>query len=160
VQYTSGTQQVQRPTVEPENIMKTVNFFKTLAIGTAVVAALSATVIAQAGPGYGPGAGMGPMGNQQMVQGQGDVGPDGRPAQAMRGGQMQGQRVGQSLLTPEERSANQARMAAAKTYEECKAVQAEQHAAMVTRATEKGITLPAPQSRSCDMRKARGFFAS
>ncbi|MDD5029104.1 MAG: hypothetical protein PHH58_06335 [Rhodoferax sp.] len=116
--------------------MKTATFIKTLAIGTAVVAALSTAVLVQAAPGYGPGAGMG------------------------QGGQAQGQQVGRSLLTPEERSANQARMAAVKTYEECKAVQAEQHAAMVTRATEKGITLPAPQSRGCDMRKARGFFAS
>lgn len=123
--------------------MKDATFIKTLAIGTAVVAALSATVLVHAAPGYGPGD---------------------RMAQGMRGGpgqaQMQGQRAGWSLLTPEERSANRVRMAAVKTYEECKAVQAEQHAAMVTRAAEKGITLPAPQSRGCDMRKARGFFAS
>lgn len=141
--------------------MKNASFIKTLAIGTAVVAALSAAVLAQAAPGFGPGQGAGPnatapnwtpgAGRQGMAQHRG-AGPMAVNAGA-RG-------AGATLMTPEERSANQAKMAAVKTYEECKAVQAEQHATMVTRATEKGITLPAPQSRGCDMRQARGFFAS
>ncbi|PIQ52026.1 MAG: hypothetical protein COW02_11660 [Comamonadaceae bacterium CG12_big_fil_rev_8_21_14_0_65_59_15] len=130
--------------------MKTTSFIKTLAIGTAVVAALSAAVMAQAAPGFGPGNGQGTGSGNRMAQGMhAGFGP----------GQMQGQQVGRSLLTPEERSANQAKMATVKTYEECKAVQAEQHAAMAARAAEKGMTLPAPQSRGCDMRKARGMFA-
>lgn len=134
--------------------MKNTSFIKTLAIGTAVVAALSAAVLAQAAPGFGPGNGQGAGSGNRMAQGtHAGFGP----------GQMQGraqsQQVGRSLLTPEERSANQAKMATVKTYEECKAVQAEQHTAMSARAAEKGMTLPAPQSRGCDMRKARGMFA-
>jgi len=115
--------------------MTSATFFKSLALGTALTAALSATVLAQAGPGAG-------------------MGPGWRAQQGMQ--RMQG--PGAALMTAEERAANQTRMASVKTYDECKAVQAEQHAAMQVRATEKGITLPAPQSRGCDMRKARGLI--
>lgn len=121
--------------------MTSATFFKSLAIGTALTAALSATVLAQGGPGAGMGAGMG---------------PGWRAQQASAGGNGFG--PGAALMTAEERTANQARMASVKTYDECKAVQAQQHAAMQARATEKGITLPAPQSRGCDMRKARGLI--
>jgi len=119
--------------------MTSATFFKSLALGTALTAALSATVLAQGGPGAG-------------------MGPGWRAQQGMQGMRaMQG--PGAALMTADERAANQARMASVKTYDECKAVQAEQHAAMQMRATEKGITLPAPQSRGCDMRKARGLIS-
>jgi len=134
--------------------MTSATFFKSLAIGTALTAAFSATVLAQGGPG----AGMGPGWRaQQASTGGTGFGPGahaGQGRQGMRG--MQG--PGAALMTAEERAANQARMASVKTYDECKAVQAQQHAAMQARATEKGITLPAPQSRGCDMRKARGLI--
>lgn len=131
--------------------MTSATFFKSLALGTALTAALSATVLAQSGPG----AGMGPGWRaQQAATGANGFGPGARAGQGMQ--RMQG--PGAALMSTEERAANQARMASVKTYDECKAVQAEQHAAMQVRATEKGITLPAPQSRGCDMRKARGLI--
>ncbi len=65
---------------------------------------------------------------------------------------------GWTLMTPEERSALRGKMLAAKSYEECKTLQAEQHTAMATRATEKGVTLPAPRQNGCDRMQARGFF--
>ncbi|GAB4404906.1 MAG: hypothetical protein OHK0048_24540 [Rhodoferax sp.] len=127
--------------------MNTSTFFKALAAGTVAVATLSAVTLVQAGPGYGPGFGPG-------------MGPGAGFAAARHPGMAAGGGVGWTLMTPEERSAAQAKMAAVKTYEECKAVQAEQHALMSARAAEKGITLPAPSTRGCDMRKARGWFAS
>jgi hypothetical protein len=131
--------------------MTSATFFKSLALGTALTAALSATVLAQAGPG----AAMGPGWRaQQAAAGANGFGPGARAGQGMQ--KMQG--PGAALMTAEERAANQTRMASVKTYDECKAVQAAQHAAMQVRATEKGITLPAPQSRGCDMRKARGLI--
>ena len=138
--------------------MTSATFFKSLAIGTALTAVLSATVLAQGGPGAGMGAGMGPGWRAQQA----GVGGNGFGPGAHAGPGMQGMRAMQgpcaALMTAEERAANQARMASVKTYDECKAVQAQQHAAMQARATEKGITLPAPQSRGCDMRKARGLI--
>ncbi|MBK9442871.1 MAG: hypothetical protein IPN53_16850 [Comamonadaceae bacterium] len=131
--------------------MTSATFFKSLAIGTALTAALSATVLAQSGPGAAMGPG---WRTQQASAGVNGLEPGARAGRGMQ--RMQG--PGAALMTAEERAANQARMASVKTYDECKAVQAEQHAAMQARATEKGITLPAPQSRGCDMRKARGLI--
>jgi hypothetical protein len=65
---------------------------------------------------------------------------------------------GWSLMTTEERAAHREKMLAAKTYDECKAVQDEQHKAMAVRAKEKGATLPAARQNGCDRMKARGFF--
>ena len=64
---------------------------------------------------------------------------------------------GQALMTPEERTAMQAKMRAVKTYDECKLLQAEQHKTLEARAKEKGVTLPAPRQNSCDRMKARGL---
>jgi len=109
--------------------MTSATFFKSLAIGTALTAALSATVLAQGGPG----AGMGPGWRaQQAAAGGIGFGPGAHAGQGMQ--RMQG--PGAALMTAEERAANQTRMASVKTYDECKAVQAEQHAAMQVRATE------------------------
>ncbi len=72
---------------------------------------------------------------------------------------MRGQRqLAQSLMTPEERSAHQIKMRQLKSYDECTALQTEQHALIVTRAKEKGITLPTPRQNGCDNMKARGFI--
>jgi len=57
----------------------------------------------------------------------------------------------QSLVTPEERSAMQEKMRAAKTPEERQQIASANRAEMQKRATEKGITLPehrGPQGRS------------
>ena len=80
----------------------------------------------------------------------------------MRGGRgmqfNQGNTPGWTLMTPEERTANQTRMREIKTYDECKVVQAEHRNLMETRAKEKGVTLPVPRQNGCDNMKARGFI--
>ena len=65
---------------------------------------------------------------------------------------------GWTLMTPAERTEFQTRMRAAKTYDECKAIQAEHHAAIEARAKEKGVTLNVPRYNACDQMKARGFL--
>jgi hypothetical protein len=69
-----------------------------------------------------------------------------------------GNTPGWSLMTPEERTAHQQKMWSFKTYDECKAYQAEHHTAMEAKAKEKGQTLPAPRANACDRMKARGQF--
>ena len=49
-------------------------------------------------------------------------------------------------------------MLAAKSYDECKAIQAEHHQAMLTKETKQGKTLPAPRQHGCDRMKSRGYF--
>jgi len=132
--------------------MKSSTTFKTIAIATTLVAALSASVLAQPGPGAGPGAGMG-MG---MGPGAGQMGPAARGMRNMRFDQTN--TPGWTLMSAEERTANQTKMRAVTTYDECKTVQAEQHASMEARAKEKGVTLNTPRQNACDVMKARGFI--
>lgn len=63
---------------------------------------------------------------------------------------------GWSLMTAEERSAHQQKMWSFKTFDECKAYQAEHHQLMETRAKEQGKVLPVPRANACDRMKARG----
>ncbi len=64
---------------------------------------------------------------------------------------------GWSLMTAEERTAHRDKMLAMKTYDECKAYQAEHHANMAARAKEKGQALPeAPRANMCDRMKSAG----
>ena len=65
---------------------------------------------------------------------------------------------GWKLMTAEERTVHSGKMRAAKSYDECKVLQDEQHKAMEARAKEKGVMLPAPRQNGCDRMKARGFF--
>lgn len=65
---------------------------------------------------------------------------------------------GWSLMSAEERTEHQKKMLAAKTYDECKAIQEEQHKAMEARAKEKGATLGAPKTNACDNMKAKGLI--
>lgn len=124
--------------------MKTSTLIKTISITAALAAALSASVWAQSGPVAGNGMGAGP--------GSGQMG-------GMRGMRFnQTNTPGWTLMTPEERTAIQTKMRAVKTYEECKLVQSEQHAAMEVRAKEKGVTLNVPRQNGCDRMKARGFI--
>jgi hypothetical protein len=108
-------------------------------------ASLASPVFAQpvGGQGMGPGAGMGP-------------GPGG--GKGMQYNLNKDNTWGYKLMSPEERTAHRAKMRASKTYDECKALQQENHQAMEVRAKEKGQTLPAPRNNGCDRMKANGFF--
>lgn len=129
--------------------------FARIAALAALGLSLAAPVAAQpgGGQGMGPGAGMGP--GQGMGPGAG-MGPGG--GKGMRFKFDKNTTPGWALMSPEERTAHNQKMLAAKTYEECKALQAEHHQAMEARAKEKGVTLPAPGANGCDRMKARGFF--
>ena len=127
--------------------MKTSTTFKALAIATTLAAALSASVLAQSAPAGSAGMGVGPG-----MQGAGPGAGAGR----MRFDKTN--TPGWTLMTPEERTAIQVKMRAVKTFDECKVLQVEQHAAMQARATEKGVTLNAPRQNACDRMKARGFI--
>ncbi len=115
-------------------------------------AALAAPAFAQPGSGMGGMGGMGP-GMGGMGPGMGGMGP-GKGRMAFN----QGNTPGWSLMTPEERTAHQQKMWSFKTYDECKAYQAEHHTAMTAKAKEQGKTLPAPRANACDRMKARGSF--
>jgi len=93
------------------------------------------------GNGYGPGYGMGPgaYGNQAAPAGQ----------NAVRGWE---------LMSPVERSEQMQEMHAAKTYDECTAIQTEHRGKLEVRAKEKGLTLIDPPFNPCDNLKARGFI--
>lgn len=104
-----------------------------IAIALLLGAALSTSALAQPAAGMGAGKGMNFKFNQDNTR-------------------------GWSLMSAEERAAHRDKMTAAKTHEECKAVQDQQHQAMEMRAKEKGVTLPAPRQNGCDRMKARGFF--
>lgn len=117
-------------------------------------ASLSASVLAQPGPGMGPGGGMGPGMGPGGGMGPG-MGPGGR---GMRFEFNKDNTPGWSLMTPEERTAHREKMLAAKTPEECKAIQEEHHKQMSERAKEKGQTLRGPRQNACDRMKARGFY--
>lgn len=126
--------------------MKTATSFKSITLAVLLGTALTASVMAQPGPGMGGGMGMGR-----------GMGMGGGPG--MRGmGFNQNNSGVWSLMTPEERTANQIKMRAVKTYDECKLVQTEQRTLMESRAKEKGITLPTPPQNGCDNMKARGLI--
>ncbi len=110
--------------------------------------ALAAPAFAQMGPGGGMGPGMGPgMGSM--------TGPG---ARGMRFEFNKDNTPGWSLMTPEERTAHRDKMLAAKSYEECQAVQEEHHRQMAARAKEQGKTLPGPRRNACDRMQSRGFY--
>jgi Spy/CpxP family protein refolding chaperone len=120
---------------------------RTLALSALLGATLSASALAQPGQGMGPGGGMGP--------GMGGMGPGGKGMQYRFN---KDNTPGWSLMTPEERTAHHDKMMAAKTYDDCKAAQAEQHKQMEERAKAQGKTLPGPRQNACDNMKARGFY--
>jgi hypothetical protein len=104
-----------------------------IAVIAIVVATIAAPVVAQMGPGMG-GMGMGGMG----------------PGKGGRFAFNQGNTPGWSLMSAEERTAHRDKMWSFKTFEECKAYQAEHHTAMEAKAKEQGKTLPAPRANACD----------
>lgn len=103
-------------------------------------AALALPVLAQPGPGMGGGMqGAGPGAGRGM-------------------GFNKDNTVGWSLMSAEERTAHRNKMMSAKSYDECKTLQEEQHKTMEARAKGKGLALPAPRQNGCDRMKARGMF--
>lgn len=138
--------------------MKTVNI-KNITLAALLAAALAIPVLAEAGPGMGGGMGNG-AGMQNASPGNGmggqGMGPGGRGGRGMRFNQ--NNMAGWSLMTPEERTAQQTKMRAAGSLAECQAMQAEHRNVMEARAKEKGMTLPAPRQNGCQRMQARGFF--
>ena len=130
--------------------MKTTMNFKNITLIALVAAALAVPVLAEAGGGMGA-----VMGMQNAGQGNG-------MGQGMHGGRgmrfNQNNMAGWSLMTPEERTAQQTKMRAAGSLGECQALQAEHRGVMEARAKEKGVTLPAPRQNGCQRMQARGFF--
>ena len=90
-------------------------------------AAFGMTLLVPAFAQPGPGAGMGP-----------------------------GNGPGWSLMSPAERETHWTAMRAAKTVDECKALQAQNHALLEGRAKERGITLPAANQNACERLMAGG----
>lgn len=136
--------------------MKTATSLKIITLVAVLGAALSASVLAQTDPGPATGA-------APLMQGAGSgpgpgagMGPGARGMRNMRFDKVN--TPGWTLMTAQERVANQNKMREVKTYEECKMMQAEQHQMMQTRAKEKGVTLNAPRQNACENMKARGFI--
>ena len=133
--------------------MKTTNL-KTVTLAILLALALAIPVLAEAGSGMGGGMGGG-AGMQNAGQGKG-------MGQGMHGGRgmrfNQDNMAGWSLMTPEERTAQQTKMRAAGSLGECQALQTEHRGVMEARAKEKGTTLPAPRQNGCQRMQARGFF--
>jgi hypothetical protein len=67
--------------------------------------------------------------------------------------------AGWALMTPEERADHQAKMRAAKTYDECKAIQTEHRSLLEARAKAKGLSMPLPRQNGCEVMKARGLIS-
>ena len=129
--------------------MKTTTSFKNITLIALVAGALAVPLLAEAGPGMGGGMGGG-MGMQNAGPGNGMGG------RGMRFNQ--NHMAGWSLMTPEERTAQQTKMRSAGSLAECQALQAEHRSMMEVRAREKGMTLPTPRQNSCLRMQARGFF--
>jgi len=124
------------------------------AIATGLFLAVATSAQAQPGPGMGRGMGPG-YGQQGQDQGMGPGMGRGRGhGFAFNNNNTRGW----SLMTPEERLAHRNRMFSAKTYDECKVIQSEQHKTMTERAKAQGKTLPTPRGNACDRMKARGFL--
>ena len=140
--------------------MKTTNLIKRASLAVLLCGCLATTAMAQPGPGWGGGPGA--QGATPCVTNCGPGMMGGGPGQGRGKGHgmrfSQRNTAGWSLMTQEERVAHREKMLAVKTYEECKAVQGEQHKQMEARAKEKGVTLPTPRSNGCDRMKARGLI--
>ena len=145
--------------------MKTSLIIKRCVQAALLGAALVSTAMAQPGPGWGGpgmqrgmggaggGYGMGPGGGRGMGHVMGPGAWGGRSA-AGNPNMVRGR----ALMTPEERTAQQVKMRAVKTYDECKTVQGEHRTLLETRARDKGLTPFTPRGNPCDNLKARGMI--
>ena len=130
--------------------MKTVINVRSLILPALLGVLLAAPAMAQPGPGMGGMGGMGGgPGVQNSAPGPGGMGRGGR---AMRFSQ--DNTPGWALMAPEEQAAHREKMLSLKTYEECKAFQAEHRSLMEARAKEQGLSLPIPRQNACDRMKA------
>lgn len=143
--------------------MKSMMNLKTASLIALLGAALASPVWAQGGPGMGGGMAGGAGGGPAMQNagpgagmGPGAAGPGGPGMRGMRFNQ--GNTRGWTLMTPEERTAHQARMRAVTTFDECTAIQTEHRAVVEARAKEKGVTLMTPRRNACETMKSRGFI--
>jgi hypothetical protein len=87
-------------------------------------------------------------------EGPSDATPGGRAATAPRGDASR-------LLTRQERREHHDKMMAAKSVEQCRALQAEQQKLLEQRAKDKGVQLPTPRRGAqdmCERMQARGRF--
>ena len=122
-------------------------------------------------PGPGWGCGMGQGGGRGMYGGRGmgyrmGAGMAAGTGSGMGPGAWGGRGVaanqnltrGWELMTPQERTEQQTKMRAVKTYDECIAVQTEHRGKLEIRAKEKGLTLVSPPASPCDNLKARGLI--
>lgn len=131
--------------------MKSTLIIKRLVQVVLLGAALASPVMAQMGPGAGgnygggwgggpgmQGGGMGPGGGRGM-HGMHGMGRGGMGGGMGGGGMMANQNAvrGVQLMTPEERTAQQVKMRAVKTYDECKVVQTSHRTVIETRAKER-----------------------
>ncbi len=117
-------------------------------LGTSVTLPVYAQAGLGGGQGAGPGAGIGP-----------GPGPGKGPAGKRPRFQFDRENTyGWRLMSAEERTAHRDKMLSAKTYDECKSVQAEQHQSMEARAEERHMTLAPPRQNACDRMKARGLL--
>ena len=158
-----GEGKTPRPQIgnhEKEITMKTTLIVKRLVqaavLGTALVAV---SAMAQPGPGAGWGGGWcgGPGMQRGMGYGRGyGMGPGAYANQGAAAGQNAVR--GLDLMSPVERSEQQAKMRDAKTYDECTAIQTEHRGKLELRAKEKGLTLAPQPFNPCDNLKARGFI--
>lgn len=103
------------------------------------------------GGGMGPGGGRGGMGPGMM--GQGGMGGMGRNFNFDNTNTR-----GWTMMTPEEQVAHRQSMMSAKSYDDCREIQAQHYSAMAERAQAQGKTLAAPRQNACDRMRARGFF--
>lgn len=115
------------------------------------------------GGGMGGRGGMGGMGPGMMGQGgMGGMGPG--MAGGGRGGMGRNFNFdntntrGWTMMTPEEQTAHRQGMMSAKSYDECREIQAQHYSAMAERAQAQGKTLAAPRQNACERMQARGFF--
>jgi hypothetical protein len=127
------------------------NKLNKIAIAVALSLGLAVTAFAQPGQmGGNMGQGMQRgMGQGQMQGMQHGAGKQAGHSEA-KGHGAHGSKAGQSLMTPEERTATMEKMRSAKTPEERQQIATATRTEMQKRATEKGITLPehsGPQGR-------------
>ncbi len=121
--------------------MKTTKPNRSLLMITLLAAALSAPAWAQTDTGAGPG-----------------MGPAARSGHGMRAMRFdQGNTLGWTLMTPQERNEHQSRMRAVTSYDECLQLQQQHRQAIEARAAEKSLTLRQPRQNVCDVMKARGL---
>lgn len=63
---------------------------------------------------------------------------------------------GWQFMTPQEREEHQRRMRSFTSYDQCKAYQAEHHAAIAERARQAGVSLQPRPDSGCEQLRARG----